>query len=352
MRESMYEEIQQLMDTKEKRMYLVRHVLTHVFYIKKIFPQHCDHSLYEELKAQTHVGMANIIESELTDNGFIILEEFINGTTLEYEMSARKIPVNEIQDIFMELFDVLDHLHRLVPPIIHRDIKPGNIMLERGHVRLIDFEIARSFIDGKNRDTQIFGSVGFAAPEQYGFRQSDQRSDIYSLGVLLKELLQDSEGLSPYKRMIDRCLEMEPSKRYQNIGELKKQFMKCSCMKYTNEHRHSHVIDIPGFRNETYLQKGFIFVFYAFSLYLGFTIKTTEPSTAPDLFFQKLAFTGIILLLLWIPSNVGHCLEVLPFYHSKYKIVRMINGILIWLLASIIFMFAMVLLSGIVDSLI
>ena len=90
----------------------------------------------------------------------------------------------------MQVADVLAYLHSQEPPIIFRDLKPANIMLQpNGNVRLIDFGIARRFTPGASKDTMLLGSVGYSPPEQFGRHQTDIRSDIYAFGATLHHLL-------------------------------------------------------------------------------------------------------------------------------------------------------------------
>jgi serine/threonine-protein kinase len=93
--------------------------------------------------------------------------------------------------IVLQLCKVLEYLHTLNPPVIFRDLKPGNVMLTgKNEVKLIDFGIARFFKPGQTRDTVNLGTPGYAAPELYGGAgQSDPRTDVYSLGVLLYQML-------------------------------------------------------------------------------------------------------------------------------------------------------------------
>jgi serine/threonine protein kinase len=88
-----------------------------------------------------------------------------------------------------QLCECLDSLHKLNPPIIHRDIKPENIIYHNNKVTLLDFGIARFLDSKKSKDTLILGSVGYAAPEQFGFQQSNPQTDIYALGKLMNYLL-------------------------------------------------------------------------------------------------------------------------------------------------------------------
>ena len=95
------------------------------------------------------------------------------------------------------------------------------MILQGEKIRLIDFDAARIFKPEKNADTHLFGTKGYAPPEQHGFggRQTDERSDIYSLGVTMKVLL--GGNLGRLKEILDKCTELDPKNRFQNVYELK-----------------------------------------------------------------------------------------------------------------------------------
>ncbi|GER91229.1 hypothetical protein KDW_53910 [Dictyobacter vulcani] len=106
------------------------------------------------------------------------------------------LPLKEILAVANELCEVLTYLHEHEPPIIYRDLKPDNIIRSGpGKLYLIDFGIARNFKQAQQKDTIPFGSPGYAAPEQYGKAQTDERSDIYSLGALLHYLLSGNDPI-------------------------------------------------------------------------------------------------------------------------------------------------------------
>ena len=130
------------------------------------------------------------------NQSYFLVMEYINGQTLEdlLERQAAPFPERRVLRWAEQLCDVLEYLHSQHPPIIFRDMKPGNIMLiHQGHIKLIDFGIARFFRPTTNGpDTQLLGTPGYAPPEQYGTAQTDERSDIYSLGMTLFHLLTDS----------------------------------------------------------------------------------------------------------------------------------------------------------------
>jgi len=143
-----------------------------------------------------------------------LVMDFIEGETLETYLTHRTggyLPMNEVLDIGMQLCTVLDYLHTRQPPIIFRDLKPGNVMrTPDGRLYLIDFGIARHFKPGQAKDTMVLGSPGYAAPEQYGKAQTTPRSDIFSLGALLYELLTGAEPLQAFFQFAPLNLHGQP----------------------------------------------------------------------------------------------------------------------------------------------
>jgi len=144
--------------------------------------------------ARLHHPNLPYISDHFSEAGrWYLVMSFIQGETLEeYLKSAKggRLPMEEVLQIGIQLCTVLDYLHAQQPPIIFRDLKPSNIMRTTdGHLYLIDFGIARHFKPGQDKDTAVYGSRGYAAPEQYGTAQTTPHSDIYSLGVVLHQSL-------------------------------------------------------------------------------------------------------------------------------------------------------------------
>jgi serine/threonine protein kinase len=140
-----------------------------------------------------HPHLPRVYEHFQTPGHWYLVMDFIAGETLEqYQSKAPngRLLLSEVLDIGIQLCLVLDYLHSQQPPIVFRDLKPANIMrTPTGQLYLIDFGIARYFKPGQAKDTVALGSLGYAAPEQYGKAQTTPRADIYSLGAVLHQLL-------------------------------------------------------------------------------------------------------------------------------------------------------------------
>jgi serine/threonine-protein kinase len=170
-----------------------------------------------------------------------LVMELVQGQTLAEMMAGRDTPFSEDQVLTWveQLCAVLDFLHHQQPPIVFRDLKPANIMREdTGLIKLIDFGIARFFKPGRVQDTQLMGTPGYAAPEQYGHGQTDARSDIYSLGMTMHHLLtRHDPGLTPFnppparqlnpavsantERVIQQAVRQLPEERFRSIAAMR-----------------------------------------------------------------------------------------------------------------------------------
>jgi len=155
-----------------------------------------------------------------------VIEEYITGDTLRTIME-NKGPMSEQETIryIQEIAEILRPLHEADPPIVHRDIKPENLIRTReGSLYLVDLNSAKESSGEKETDTVLFGTKGYAAPEQYGFSSSGTAADIYALGVMMNEMLtgklpSEKKYKGKLSEVINQCLKMEPSERYRNADE-------------------------------------------------------------------------------------------------------------------------------------
>jgi serine/threonine protein kinase len=140
-----------------------------------------------------HPNLPRIYDHFQAQGRWYLVMDYIDGQTLgDYldQDPQKHLSVEKTLAISIQLCNVLSYLHARQPPVIFRDLKPANIMLTREeHVYLIDFGIARLFKPGQAVDTIALGSPGYAAPEQFGKAQTTARSDIYSLGVTMFQML-------------------------------------------------------------------------------------------------------------------------------------------------------------------
>ena len=176
---------------------------------------------YEILKTIHHENLPEILDSVVCEDGHIVWEEFIDGISVadvagKYTYRGAKAVVTGVCKAVQSLHD---------RRIIHRDIKPENILISaKGVVKLIDLNASR-IPKGKDKDTVILGTIGYASPEQFGVGESDERSDIYAIGVLLNVML---TGEHPSKclakgragRIVQKCTRIDPNSRYASVYEL------------------------------------------------------------------------------------------------------------------------------------
>lgn len=173
----------------------------------------------------TLAGIKNVHIPEIYEVIFgedtVIIEQYIEGKTIEQLISEGKMfDKKQIKAVFDSLTDAVDTLHK--NGLVHRDIKPSNMIIsDNGEAVLIDYSIARPYSDKRSADTELFGTVGYAAPEQFGFSQSDFRTDIYALGVTMKEITNRHNSSERMRNAISRCTEFDPSRRFRSIAELR-----------------------------------------------------------------------------------------------------------------------------------
>ncbi len=173
------------------------------------------HFVYSVLQNCPHPYLPRIYEVTIEEDSVTVVEEYIEGGSL----GSMELTDRQMLSAVKELCVVLGFLHE--KNIIHRDIKPSNIMMAKdGHIRLIDFDAARVPKDDLEQDTRLLGTRGYAPPEQYGFAQTDKRTDIYALGVTLQQLMGPLADKPHYKRVIQKCTRFDPDKRYASAKQV------------------------------------------------------------------------------------------------------------------------------------
>ncbi|MCD8103729.1 MAG: serine/threonine protein kinase [Lachnospiraceae bacterium] len=177
---------------------------------------------------------AILLKSDAPDGEVFYIRTYIEGRTLEdlceTNYGEPGIPLTRSLDYLIALTELLRFLHSMTPPLIHRDIKPQNVIVDPdGGCHIIDLGISRFYQPNKRNDTLVMGTQLTAPPEQFGYRQCDVRSDLYSLGIVLLYCLTGEytpeEALlaeldEPVARIIRRATMFDPDRRYQSADEM------------------------------------------------------------------------------------------------------------------------------------
>lgn len=219
-----YQFVTCLRKTEKNEIIILEHKTLHKRIIKRTFLGNPE--AYRKLLTLKHKNMPEILEVVEFEDKIIVLEEYIDGVTLLDLINENLYKENQVKKLISELCDVLSFLHSF--NIIHRDIKPENVMIENSTqiLKLIDFDSARIYKKYYPRDTEYLGTVGYAAPEQYG-GVSDRRTDIKQVGELMKVMLTgETSDKIPYSGkladVIAKCIHISPDKRFQTAEELKR----------------------------------------------------------------------------------------------------------------------------------
>ena len=217
----------ELSNNNDKAIYLLE-TEGNSFCILKKFDKTYKYPLYERLSYLSHKNLPKIHEPVLLEDSFYILEDYIEGVALREKLNREgALDEKAAVNIILQLCDVLSYLHEQSPSIIHRDIKPENIILTNDNiVKLLDFDIAREHNEIAAKDTEIIGTKHYAPPEQYGFGQSDHRTDIYSVGVLMTMLLtntykKEKINCPDLRNIVAKCTSFEPKNRYSSVRKLR-----------------------------------------------------------------------------------------------------------------------------------
>lgn len=204
---------------------IVRNRKTGRLFIKKRIDKY-SMEIYEKIKPLGIRGVPHIESIISVDGNVFVIYEYIQGLSVkEYIETNGALAEKTVDKYISSICESLVILHR--NGIIHRDITASNVIITpNDECYLIDFGISRSVKNNKNADTEILGTVGYAPPEQFGFRQTDARSDLYSVGVLMNYMLTASMPNEctvngSLGKIIAKCMAMEPDNRYSSAQELK-----------------------------------------------------------------------------------------------------------------------------------
>lgn len=272
--------------------------------------------LYKKLFSVNNPNIARFYKTELVDGEFCVLCEYINGQTLEDYLNKNSPLSDEtVFSLILQVCNGLDAIHGM--GLVHRDINPQNIMItDDGTVKIIDFGIARTVKANKNRDTEILGTPGFTAPEQFGFKQTDCRADIYSLGVLMNFL---KTGLLPSQKaavgrigdIVSKCTQTDASRRYASVDEI--------VVDITEKGRVRKLISkIPGFRKGKWWHIAIACIYY-FTFFIFFAASIGAATSVGS----GVCYVCFLIFCFGVPVPIltDFCLwsDRMPFLMNKSK---------------------------------
>ncbi|SDM36640.1 serine/threonine-protein kinase [Lachnospira pectinoschiza] len=354
---------------------LVRSLVDNQFYVKKELENY-NKKIYDYLKETRNVFFPIISECILDDENFsddkelneklIIIEEYISGETLSKKIEKNgHLSEDESVKIIIDICKGLQHLHK--KNFINRDIKPDNIIITRtGEVKIVDVDSGKEINREANTDTRFIGTPEYFAPEQIGlgFHSSDERTDIYALGIVFNEMLTGDYpkiriASGVYKEIIRKATKLEPEERFKDIDEFMKAIMFCyknhmpynlkllydsKMLRKMNSRFNTKSLKLPGFRSGN-KKKAIIAVIYYIASFL-FSCSCYFPSVPKDYkFLEGMIYTTYLTLAFWFLffwiGNYRGIRDRLPLMKTNNRVLYFTLAI-IWYFVIILLVFTVV----------
>ena len=369
---------------EEHKVYLVQSALSGKVYVQKILDVY-NIRVYEYLYRNPVAGIPRLINYYEDGNQLIVIEEYISGTSLQEKIDNSDLSVSDIRSYMIMLCNILEALHSMTPPIIHRDIKPSNIIITSyNYAMLLDFNAAKQFSGQNESDTVLIGTPGYAAPEQYGFGSSSPKTDIYSLGIVLREMLGsitpafDIDPILQRLNLIaERCTQMTPAARYQSVAELKNAVSQSyypaqhntSAAGNSSQYAHHNRDNVnnkasnntdtanqaihdsssrflpPGFRTRTPWKMLLSSVTYLFIIWLCLSLEL-ENTYGAKLWLERIFCLGMFIFAIFCGFNYLNVQNILPLCKSKSRFLHYVGIILL----DVAVIFALFVIMFIIES--
>ena len=314
-----YKEIEALDNNKPiHKVYLVKDMRDNSLWVKKEIEK-AAFDIYHKIKNIKNKNIVHIRDVLQSNGKYYVIEEYLDGMTIgEILMAKGSFTLSQTRDIMCYICDGLKCVHNI--GIIHRDITLSNIIVTtNGDVKLIDFGISRIKKEESSIDTTIIGTKGYAAPEQFGFSQTNITADIYSCGVVMNIML---TGKFPFEEkykgdldyIIEKCIQMDSKSRYQSISELKTTLLKKSRLK-----KYTVFFDnLPGIRECNAAEKTISSVVYLlFTFFLAFSVGGFILGSDKEAKGFAILCVSLIIPLILAYNYMG--------YEEKLKIIKNLN---------------------------
>jgi serine/threonine protein kinase len=325
---------------EDHHIYLVQHQESHKIFIKKILDVY-NMDVYQHLYAHPVTGTPRIVDYMEENNQLTIIEEFVSGCPLSEKINTAQLSEADILNYMEDLCTILEELHSFQPAIIHRDIKPSNIIITPyNRAVLLDFNAAKHYSSAKSEDTVFLGTQGYAAPEQYGFGASSPQTDIYALGILLKEMLASlPQSTNRFDPIVNRCTQINPSERFANITDLKNELL--------HPQPHGSVkYAPPGFRTRTPWKMLLSSLFYFFAIWLSFSL-TVDNLSGFALWGERILTLAILLSVVFCSCNYMNIQRFLPLCQHQNRLIRYIGIVILDIIVVFCLFLLLIFLEGI-----
>ena len=257
----------------------------------------------EILSGIDNIHIPKIIKVYSEDNYTYIIEEYIEGKPI-YKIN--QLSEKMIIDYILQICDGLKSLHDA--NFVYRNIKLSNIIItEENIVKLNDYETSQKIDKAcQKQDTRFIGDIGFAAPEQFSSSQTDIRADIYSIGVLMRVLLDnanDGEYDGKYNYIIKKCLDFNPNYRLQNIEELKNEILNGYILEKEQDKENYSFINKMYYYISYFIVALFIYSIFTY-LYLMLVDMIAKISNFIEVCLATGWFISIFVYLYFIPVYI------------------------------------------------
>lgn len=345
--DSRYQKLTILGSEEKKSTYLAKDAVSGRIVVKK-YMQRENADIYEMLQEMGSPHLIKIYHVERSEDIALVIMEYVSGKTMQ-ELQQEISVVSETETIYYveQLLKALIAIHR--KGIIHRDINPKNVLISTdGIVKLLDFDIGRQYKEQQGSDTTILGTVGYAAPEQFGFTQSDKRTDIYAVGVLINVML---TGCLPKDKMytngslgyiIRTCTQIDPEKRYQQIEEIQQEIQLLKDGNFRNEIREAKELEEtvasteaeksiwPGFRTGKLWKKIVAGIYYVMMGIYSVVCVREYAKTPLTFSLEIVALAMYLWLTVFLPLNFMNWMAKVPIIRKFGKSGRAIFGVILW----------------------
>lgn len=307
-------EYKELYHYDDKRSLVINEMTGDVRMMKRL--SHYDENVYAYLSSEKEKHIPELYEFfKDANNNLIVIEEIIQGNTFDVIINDRNMSDKTKLRFFFELLDGLSYLHNAPYPIIHRDLKPSNIMVtDKGEVKILDYDAAKVYKPNSTGDTTFLGTDGIAAPEQYGFMQSDPRSDVYAVGKMLAAAFPNNNRI---QMIAAKASSFDPKDRYNNAKELSDVLAR----RLSPKMRLKPLFPPPGFRTKKWWKmllaiSGYIFIIFAI-------ISTgSDRNTPGEILSMKIFWSIFSIIAIDICNSWTGIFDFLPFVTHKNRFLR------------------------------